>query len=84
MATRDDGPLDLDSDGATAGARVEERIELDASVDDVWRALTDPDELGAWLGGEVHIEMRPAALPTMRSMLPIPQPENAVSGRGCA
>jgi uncharacterized protein YndB with AHSA1/START domain len=32
---------------------------LDASTDDVWRALTDPDLLGAWLGSVVALDVRP-------------------------
>src|SRR4051794_13934713 len=40
--------------GATAPSppprSVRRRVELDAPADDVWRALTDPDELAAWWG----------------------------------
>ena len=30
-------------------------VDLAASADDVWRLLTDADELGAWLGGRVEL-----------------------------
>jgi uncharacterized protein YndB with AHSA1/START domain len=40
--------------------RVEQHVELDAPIDDVWDALTDPDQLAAWLGGEVDLDVRPA------------------------
>jgi Polyketide cyclase / dehydrase and lipid transport len=29
-------------------------IELDAPADDVWRLLTDPDELAGWVGDEIR------------------------------
>ena len=29
-------------------------VDLDASVEDVWRLLTDPDELAGWVGDEVR------------------------------
>jgi uncharacterized protein YndB with AHSA1/START domain len=40
--------------------RVEQHVTLDAAIDDVWDALTDPDQLAAWLGGEVQLDVRPA------------------------
>src|SRR5215468_1810782 len=38
---------------------VERSVELDASPDDVWRALTEPDELAAWFGPEADLDVRP-------------------------
>ena len=38
---------------------VEQEIELDAAADDVWRALTDPTDLAAWLGDEVDLPVTP-------------------------
>src|SRR5262245_40139610 len=38
---------------------VEREIELDATVEDVWRALTDEAELAAWLGDEVELAVAP-------------------------
>ena len=35
-------------------------VELDAPVDDVWAAVTEPDALGEWLEGDVEIDPRPA------------------------
>jgi uncharacterized protein YndB with AHSA1/START domain len=40
------------------GIRVEHEIDLDAPLDDVWAALTDPSQLAEWLGGEVDLEVR--------------------------
>ncbi len=41
--------------------QVRRQIDLDADLARVWRALTDPDELGDWLGGPVELEMRPGS-----------------------
>jgi uncharacterized protein YndB with AHSA1/START domain len=38
---------------------VERTVELDASPDDVWRALTEPDELAAWFGREAELDAQP-------------------------
>ncbi|HVN50078.1 MAG TPA: SRPBCC domain-containing protein [Acidimicrobiales bacterium] len=37
-------------------ARVERSVRIGAPADEVWRSLTDPDELSAWLGGEVELD----------------------------
>ena len=34
-------------------------VVLPATRDDVWRALTSPDELSAWLGEVVELDARP-------------------------
>jgi len=39
--------------------RITRTVELDASVDDVWRAMTEPDLLGDWLGALVELDVRP-------------------------
>jgi len=38
---------------------VERTVELDASPDDVWRALTEPGELAAWFGPEAELDVQP-------------------------
>jgi uncharacterized protein YndB with AHSA1/START domain len=38
---------------------VERSVDLDAEPDDVWRALTEPDELAAWFGPEAQLDVRP-------------------------
>src|SRR5262245_13853590 len=38
---------------------VERSVDLDASPDDVWRALTEPDELATWFGPEADLDARP-------------------------
>ena len=40
-------------------AVVERSVDLEASADEVWRALTDPVELAGWLGVEVDLEPTP-------------------------
>jgi uncharacterized protein YndB with AHSA1/START domain len=40
---------------------VTHEIDLDASLDKVWAALTDPAQLGEWLGGDVDLTVQPAA-----------------------
>lgn len=38
---------------------VERQVVLPVPRDEVWTALTDPDQLGAWFGAEVEWELRP-------------------------
>src|SRR3954454_22232084 len=40
-------------------AVVERNVNLDATPDDVWRALTEPEELAAWFGPEAELDVRP-------------------------
>ena len=37
-------------------AEVERSVRIEAPLDDVWRSLTEPDELSTWLGGEVDLD----------------------------
>jgi uncharacterized protein YndB with AHSA1/START domain len=39
--------------------RITRSVELAASVDDVWRAVTEPELLGDWLGSVVELDIRP-------------------------
>ena len=39
--------------------QVTREIELDATPDEVWQALTDPEQLAGWLGTEAEIEAHP-------------------------
>ena len=39
--------------------QVTREIELDAAPDEVWEALTDPEQLAGWLGAEAEIERAP-------------------------
>jgi uncharacterized protein YndB with AHSA1/START domain len=45
---------------------IERRITLDAPLDRVWEAVTAPDHLEAWLGGEVELDARAGAPITVR------------------
>ena len=47
--------------------QVTREIELDAPPDDVWRALTDPEQLAGWLGTEAEIEGRPGGTLTIET-----------------
>ena len=38
---------------------VQRELELAAEPQDVWRAMTDPARLRAWLADEVELELRP-------------------------
>jgi uncharacterized protein YndB with AHSA1/START domain len=40
--------------------------ELDAPIGDVWRALTDSDELSNWLADDVELDVRPGGVGRMR------------------
>jgi uncharacterized protein YndB with AHSA1/START domain len=45
---------------------VQREIALDASPDEVWAALTEPDRLSAWVGGAVaELEIRPGGRGTV-------------------
>lgn len=39
--------------------RILRQVELAAPRDEVWRAITTPARLAAWLGGEVRLDPRP-------------------------
>ena len=46
---------------------VRREIELEASLGEVWAALTEPDRLSAWVGGAVtDLEIRPGGRGTVR------------------
>lgn len=39
--------------------RITRTLELAAPAETVWRAITDPDQLGDWLGSSVELDLRP-------------------------
>jgi uncharacterized protein YndB with AHSA1/START domain len=41
---------------------VEREVVLDASRDEAWHLLTDPDELAAWLGTPISFDLRPGGV----------------------
>ena len=49
------------SDGAAVPEAVRREVDLASEVDDVWAALTDPQQVGAWFGAEVAWEVEPGA-----------------------
>jgi uncharacterized protein YndB with AHSA1/START domain len=42
-------------------------VELDATVDEVWSALTDDNERAAWFGGDGWIDVRPGGQGEIRT-----------------
>ena len=44
---------------------VEKALELEARIERVWRAITDPKELGRWFGDEAEVDLRPGGDATM-------------------
>jgi len=38
---------------------IEKKLELDASPERVWRAITEPAELAAWFGDFAELDLRP-------------------------
>jgi uncharacterized protein YndB with AHSA1/START domain len=38
---------------------VERNVDLDATPAEVWRALTEPEELATWFGPAVELDLRP-------------------------
>ncbi len=41
--------------------RVDQSVDIEASPDDVWHALTDPAELALWLDADVTLDLEPGA-----------------------
>ena len=39
--------------------RITRTVDLDASLDDVWRAVSEPELLGDWLDSRVDLDVRP-------------------------
>lgn len=39
--------------------RIEREIVVDASIDEAWRALTDPELVSRWFGTDTEIDLRP-------------------------
>jgi uncharacterized protein YndB with AHSA1/START domain len=45
---------------------VTREIELPAQPDEVWRSVTEPDELGDWLEADVELDPRPGGTGSFR------------------
>ena len=63
MADRPDPTLApaLAASGPHPAATVTESVVVDAELEDLWRTLTDGEELGRWLGAEVDLTVVPGA-----------------------
>jgi uncharacterized protein YndB with AHSA1/START domain len=46
----------------TQAPEVTRTVDLDATVDEVWTALTDDQERAAWFGGDGQIDIRPGGV----------------------
>ncbi len=51
--------LDAHLDDGRAAARFEQVVDLDATIESAWAALSDPGELARWLGSSVELDVRP-------------------------
>lgn len=40
-------------------AAVEKRLELSASIERVWQAISDPSEIGQWFSDRCELDLRP-------------------------
>jgi len=56
--TRDDTAGEHLDDSGTA-ARFEQVVDIDATIESAWAALSDPDALARWLGSSVELDVRP-------------------------
>ena len=50
------------SEEASAERAVERTVEFAASIDRVWRAITDAEELSKWFGDQTEIELVPGSV----------------------
>lgn len=50
-----------EQDGGAPPDAVRRAVDLPGDVDDVWAALTDPEQVGAWFGAAVAWEVEPGA-----------------------
>ncbi len=46
-------------DDGRSATRFEQIVDLDASIEAAWAALSNPDELARWLGSSVELDVRP-------------------------
>jgi uncharacterized protein YndB with AHSA1/START domain len=51
----------------TAMDQVEREVEVPKPAADVWAAVADAERLGAWMGGDFDLEIRPGARGGFRS-----------------
>ena len=56
--------------------RVEKKVVIDASIDEVWKALTDAKELGRWFPLARNLSAGPVTsnASAIISLLPLPNP----------
>ena len=41
------------------GLLIRRTLELDCPVDELWRLVSEPDEIASWLGRDVELDLRP-------------------------
>ena len=41
------------------GLLIRRTLELDCTVDELWRLVSEPDEIASWLGRDVVLDLRP-------------------------
>ncbi len=51
--------MENQTDNQVTERALEKRLELDAPIGRVWKAITDPTELSQWFGHETQLDLRP-------------------------
>ena len=49
----------------TISEHVDQHVDLEVDLDEAWRVISDSDELAAWFGGEVQLDIRPGGVGTI-------------------
>jgi uncharacterized protein YndB with AHSA1/START domain len=56
-----DGQSDTDLDTDLDTEIVRRVVEIDVAIDELWRMISDPEELATWLGDDVDLDVSPGA-----------------------
>jgi uncharacterized protein YndB with AHSA1/START domain len=53
--------IEEEAEMSTTDYRIEREIVIDAPVEVVWRAITEPDQISQWFADKVELEIEPGA-----------------------
>jgi uncharacterized protein YndB with AHSA1/START domain len=56
-----DGPIELETEVQNDTETVRRVVTIDAAIEELWRMISDPDELATWLADDVDLEISPGA-----------------------